>query len=181
MRKRIPFELIPMFLVFISCGSGMTAIKSSNFKKIDSNFSGTFKNLSYKNTRKHNSSSELDNLRILKLFKIDNKNVDSINLSFTTDNSLVIEYSDSTGIRTEKFNGEFSKRGFYEIYFRKQNIEIPPLFPIIYSKTNIDRIRISLSTENELLIDHYIAIGGNILILAGGGGSNSIYYFERIK
>jgi hypothetical protein len=181
LRIIITYALIPVFFIFISCGSGMTGVKSSDFKNIDSNFSGTFKNLSYKNARKHSSGYIFDDLGILNLFEIKNKNLDSINLSFVNDHSLLIKYSDSTGTRTKKFSGKFTKRGFFEIYFRKQNVQIPPLFPIIYSKTNVDRIRISLSSNNDLLIDDYSARGGNIFILAGGGNSSAIYYFERIK
>lgn len=159
----------------------MTTIKSSELKKIDTNFSGTFKNLSYKNIRKHGNGYEFDNLGVLRLFEIGNQNVDSINVSFTTDNSLILKYSDSTGTRTGEFSGKFSKRGFYEFYFNKHNIEIPPFIPIIYSNTKINRIRISLSSENKLLIEKYRAQGGNVFILGGGGSSKSIYYFEPIN
>ena len=156
----------------------MTGIKSSEFQKIDSNFSGTFKSISYKNVRPNSTEK---NLEMLNLFELINQNTDSINLSFTNDNSLIIKFTDSTGIRTERFNGKFSKRGFYEIYFRKKNIEIPPFLPIIYSESDIDRIRISFTPENDLLIDNYRAFGGNILILGNGGAYSSLYYFERIK
>ena len=179
LKKRITYELIPLFLIVISCGSGMTAIGSSDFKKIDSTFSGTFKNLSYKTIREQKSEYGYDNSEILKLFEIKNQNFDSISMSFTPNNSLVIKYSDSTGIITKQYHGEFSKRGFYEIYFRKRNIEIPPLLPIIYSEYDTDRIRISLTPENNLLIDDYRAYGGNILVFGNGGGFSSLYYFER--
>ena len=159
----------------------MSTLKSSEFRTIDSSFSGTFNNLSYKNIREHNSGYEFDNLGILKLLEIDVQNVDSVNLSFATDNSLVIKYSDSTGIRTENFKGQFSKKGFYEFYFRKKNIQIPPLLPVIYSRNITDRIRITLTLDNDLLIDDYTARSGNLLFFGGGGNSSSIYYFEPIN
>ena len=73
----------------------MTKIKLADFKSIASNFSGTFKNLSYKNDNKPYNSFEYKNQEILKLLKIDAQNIDSVHLSFTTPHSLVIKYVDS--------------------------------------------------------------------------------------
>ncbi|MFD0861479.1 hypothetical protein ACFQ1M_04620 [Sungkyunkwania multivorans] len=178
MRKRMIFKSIPIFLTLIACGSGMTGIESSEFQKIDPNFSGTFKNRSYKNIRPNNGGHDL---KIIDLFGLKSKHADSINLSFTNDHSLVVKFNDSTGVRTEQFNGKFSRRGFYEIYLKKKNIEIPPLLPLLYCEYDTNRIRISFTPDNDLLIDNHVAFGGSILVLGNGGSYNALYYFERVK
>ena len=54
--------------------------------------------------------------------------------------------------RKWQFQGKFSKRGFYEIFLRNKKIEIPPFIPIIYSNRDINRIRIGLTVNNDLVI-----------------------------
>ena len=104
-----------------------------------------------------------------------------MSVSFSSNNELILTYEGESGQSSEYFQGKFRKRGYYEIYLRKKNIQIPPLFPIIYSSTDILRIRISLTKEKDLIIDIYKNRGGNIFLMAGGGRSRYQLYFKPNK
>ncbi|RAR46822.1 hypothetical protein B0I10_11439 [Flavobacterium lacus] len=159
-----------------SCGTGLK-ISSDKLSGINSNFKGTFQNNPHKKASKKGTPSDSD---ILELLNILNKKSDSVSVSFIS-NKLVIKYDDILGKSAAYFDGKFSEKGYYEIYFSKKNIQIPPLLPIFYSKVDIDRIRISLTQENELIIDSYYSRGGNIFLMAAGGSGRSQFYFKSTK
>ena len=56
--------------------------------------------------------------------------------------------------------------------------EIPPFIPIIYSRRNISRLRLAMTTAGELVVDHKWANDGNIFLLAGGGSGRAQYFFK---
>lgn len=181
MKNAILVKYLIICFILVSCGSGLIGVKTSDIKAFDSNFSGDFKHLSYKDKYRNSGSYSHRNVDMLSLFNIEDKNIKSVNISFSKDQLLIVKYADSSGIKSKTFHGKFTKRGFYQVYHAKENLEIPPLFPIIYSKTYISRIRISLSSNNDLLIDDYYESGGNIFILAGGSFSRSAHHFESIQ
>ena len=176
MNKQISSLIILLSFVLISCGTGLK-VSSDKLLGIDSNFKGTFQNFSHKRTPKKENQTDTTILQLLNIF---NKYSDSVSVSFASD-KLVIEYKDILGKSRVSFDGKFSEKGYYEIYFSKKKIEIPPLFPIIYSKVDVDRIRLSLTKEKELIIDNYYDRGGNVFILGAGGGGRYQFYFKSAK
>lgn len=162
--------------VVSSCGTGLK-INKSDFTPIDNSFKGTFENKSLLTKGRNNY-----NLRttILGFFEVYNSNADSIRVHFDTDNKLVLSFRDSLGVRTATFNGQFKKRGHYEIFIRKYKKEIPPFFPIIYGTRDIKRLRIGLTKEMELVVDNKWARDGHIFILAGGGSGRYRSLFKQV-
>jgi hypothetical protein len=55
--------------------------------------------------------------------------------------------------------------------------EIPPFIPIIYSRRNISRLRLAITTAGELVVDHKWA-KDVILLLAGGESGRAQYFFK---
>ncbi|RKS02856.1 hypothetical protein C8C84_2586 [Flavobacterium sp. 102] len=94
---------------------------------------------------------------------------------------MKVTYDDVIGKTTEYYQGKFSKKGYYEIFIRKKNIQIPPVLHLLYSKIDIYRLRISLNKEKELIIDSYYKRGGNVFLLAAGGSGRTQYYFKATK
>lgn len=176
MKKRNLFFILSIIWIFISCGTGLK-ISKEKLLIINSNFKETFINASHKTTTiKTGIKRDSD---ILTLLNLENKKSDVVTISFSSKNELIIQYKDTLGSKTEYLQGKFSNRGYYEIYLRKKNIQIPPLIPLLYSKIDIDRIRISLTKENDLIIDNYFSRGGNIFLLSGGGSTRHQYYFKQ--
>ncbi|WP_121313967.1 hypothetical protein [Flavobacterium sp. 102] len=177
MQTRTFFFISIISFLLISCGTGLK-IPQEQLSGINSNFKGTFINISHKKNSKNKASSDSD---ILTLINLKNKKSDSVSISFTSNNELKVTYDDVIGKTTEYYQGKFSKKGYYEIFIRKKNIQIPPVLHLLYSKIDIYRLRISLNKEKELIIDSYYKRGGNVFLLAAGGSGRTQYYFKATK
>lgn len=162
--------------VFIlsSCGTGLR-IGRKDYAPINNRFNATICNNPFKT--KGRTYSELTLLDMFDLFRLHS---DSISLHFDEKEKLVLIFNDSLLKRTEIFEGRFKKKGYYEIYLRYKKKEIPPFVPIIYGYRDIDRIRIGLTKENNLVVDNKWARDGNIFILAGGGSGRFRCFFKPI-
>lgn len=116
---------------------------------------------------------------LLNLFELNKINSDSVEISFNQQNHLVLSFKINDKIKTETFKGKFIRNGIYEIFIRKVKQEIPPVFPFIYSKRDIFRIRVGLNNDKGLVVDIKSARDGNIFLFAAG--SNKRYQnFYRI-
>ena len=172
-KRRIFLTLIISFLL-ISCGTGLKT-PQEKLSRIDSNFKGTLVNTSHKKNLKNKVFFNTD---ILTLFNLKDKKSDSVSISFTSNDELKLTYEDILGKTTEYYKGKFSKKGYYEIYLRKKNIQIPPILHILYSNKDIYRLRINLTKEKELIIDSYSNIGGNVFLFAAGNSGRHQHYFK---
>ena len=164
-------------LICTACGTGLRMNKSYCIP-IDDKYSGTFPNRSYK------ANDGNCDMTLLQLFNIFDSKTDSVMIEFDKVGQLQITFRDSLSnlndkTRIETFQGYFSHKGYYEIYLKKEKKEIPPLFPIIYSDYNIDRIRIAFTTENDLIIDNKWKLGGNIFLMAAGDSDRTQYFFKK--
>ena len=169
-----------IFLTFIlltlaSCGTGMK-ISKSNFKAPYKNLSVIYQNNSFKTNRQRYGSPTL-----LSLFEIQNTFTDSVQTIFNEAGDLKIVYSDTSTQMEKIFHGTFSKKGYWEIFLRNKKKEIPPLMPIIYGKYNINRIRIALTLEDDLLIDNMWNESANIFIFGAGDKGRRQQIFQTIK
>lgn len=171
---------IVIFLLCAACSTGLKVSKSQ-FKPIDIAFSGTFRNTVVEISGKDSDET------LLQIFGIYNINSDSIKLTCSETGLVIIEFHDSLSImknktRKEVFQGEKSRRGYFEIFLAKKKIDIPPIIPIFYSNRNIYRIRIGLTKSNDLIIDNMKDVGGNFFIfIANGYKTRTQYYFENLK
>jgi hypothetical protein len=154
------------------------SLSKKDFSPIDKKFLGIFENRSSLTKGRHYSSSQPTILDLFELYKIA---ADSIHFHFDNDDKLTLTFNDSLRLRTEKFDGKFRRKGYYEIFIRNHKIEIPPLFPIIYSTRNIKRLRLGLTNDNNLVIDNKWARDGNILLFVGGGGERYQSYFRQVS
>jgi len=182
--------IVALFFIFIfsSCGTGLRVSKV-DFKKINTSFSGTFINNSFKTktrTAIPGLSTDISNeskttiASLLKLHDVLKSQTNPITFKINADKNLVVTYIDSLHIqKTKVFKGKLRKRGYYEYFHYKERVEIPPLFPIIYGEAHISRLRFGFSNNNLVIDDCYIS-NGNIFIFAAGNSHREQYYFKPI-
>ena len=164
-----------ILLTLTSCGTGIK-ISKSNFKALNKNYYATYQNNSFKTHGQRYGSPTL-----LSLFEIQNVIDDSVQIILNESGDFKIVYKDISGQKEKTVHGTFSTRGYLEIFLRNMKKEIPPLFPIIYGKYNINRIRIALTLENDLIIDNSWNEGGNIFILGVGDKGRRQQCFKRLN
>ena len=163
-----------IFLSLCSCGTGLS-VRKSQVKYFDGQFSGTFDNNAFKaNGRRYGSPA------LLELFQIYRVKADSVSVVFDSRGELELTYQGPGGeVKIETFKGVFAKKGYYEVFLRNDRKEIPPAFPFIYSRCNINRVRLALSAQGDLIVDNEWNEGGNILFLGVGSKGRRQSYFSR--
>lgn len=152
-------------------------VAKSELKTIDNSQVGKYHVLSSgKEKRKY-----LPNPTAAYLFDIPNTNIDYFKISFdAVNNQLLVTYPVANGSESMiRLDGVF-KDNYFETYLSNENIQIPPIFPIIYSKRNIVRLRIGLKTDDTLIIDYKYAKDGNIFLFAAGTSGRNQYIFKPI-
>jgi hypothetical protein len=165
-------------IIFFSCGTGIKVSKTE-FNSISADYHGSFQNDPYKTIGKsYITRQKFPTLTLLNHFRI-SLNSDSVKLAFNESKHLVLTYQDSGITRSSVFDGKFSNKGYYEIIFHKKKTEIPPLIPIFYSHREIDRLRIALTKNNELVIDRKYVLDGNFLFVGGGASDRTQNFFAH--
>jgi len=164
--------LILLSLLFLySCKTAIPA--SSEVPFIDTSYSVSVCNTPYKI---EGMKQGVPNL--LGTFEIYHVESDSISLHFSHQDTLIITYLDSHVIKVKKLKGRFDSKGYFEIHLHNESIEIPPLIPILYSRHNINKVRLFLSADRTLVVDNKWLQGGNILILGAGDSGRRQSYFK---
>jgi hypothetical protein len=148
-------------------------IRKSKVKYFDSSFSATVDNEYFKT-----KGRRYGYLTLSYLFQITDENIDSVHISFNDIKELKLTYTYKGQEIIKTIIGNFAKKGYYEIYFSNEKTEIPPLLPIIYSNYNINRIRLALTTDGNLIVDHRWDHSGNIFILAAGNSGRVQSFFK---
>lgn len=172
MARVVIIILVTFFLC--SCGTGLS-VRKSKVKYFDAQFPGTFDNNAFKvNVRRYGSPTLLD------LFEIYYVKTDSVSVKCDSSGELELTYKNNEGnLKKETFKGTFAKRGYYEVFLRNDRKEIPPVFPIIYGKYNVNRIRIALTTQGDLIIDNEWNESANIFIIGVGDKGRRQSFFRR--
>lgn len=154
-------------------------MNSGEFKSISQDLSGWYLNEPYQST------SENDAPSLLELFNLTGHSTDTIKLFFIDSSRLCITFKDSMNYIQEKqqfvFEGEFSRKGFFEVYHKYKRVEIPPLFPIIYSSVYIDRIRVTTKLNGDLAIEQKWVSGSNLFLFAAGQKEKYINLFKTVE
>jgi hypothetical protein len=168
------YFLISLF--FLSCGTGVK-INRTDLKLINTDYSGSFQNHPYKTVGKSYLTREtfppetlLSHFHIL-------TNTNQVHLTFNSNKQLVLTYTDSIATRASVFDGKFSKKGYYEIVFHQKKIEIPPVIHLLFSRREIDWLRIALTKNNELILDSKHVRDGNFLLVGGGASDRTQNFF----
>jgi hypothetical protein len=165
---------ITTFLLLYSCRTGLN-VRKSQLKYVDKNFSVRVANNSFKVRGDRYGNPTL--LTLFEINSVNTDNVDSVSIKFIDSLKLQITYNDSGTIINKIFNGEFNKKGYYEIYIRNES----KVIPIIYAKHNINRIRIGTTIQDDLIIDNEWNESGHILIFGAGDRGRRQSYFKTRK
>ncbi|MBT1686843.1 hypothetical protein [Dawidia soli] len=169
---RLIIILAALFLY--ACGTGVS-VRKSKVKYLDGQLSGTFDNNAFKvNGCRYGSPTLLD------LFEIYQVRTDSVSVAFDGSGALELAYTDNDGEwKKDKLKGSFTKKGYYEVFLRNDKKEIPPFFSIIYGRYNVNRIRMVLTTEGDLIIDNTWDESANILFLGVGDKGRRQSFFRQ--
>ncbi|MFI0430162.1 hypothetical protein [Mariniflexile sp. HMF6888] len=116
--------------------------------------------------------------KLLELFGISNCEAEIVTLTFRNNTFLDLIYKDSTITKTLTFQVRHIRRGYLEISSVHKNIQIPPIIPFLYSNLDLNRTRIGLTTNSELIIDHKWEKSGSFLLFMGGAGGRTQYFFK---
>lgn len=110
---------------------------------------------------------------LLRLFNIKDEisEANQVKISFLTDDTLQLSYGNN---QTKTFKYKKHKK-YIEISFENENINIP----LIYQKTNIDKLKLGLNKDHNILVKKIVEKGGAIFIFGDGYGFTSDYVFTE--
>ena|GEM_PF-109247 len=118
---------------------------------------------------------------LLRLFNMDEdiQGTYYVDVKFEEPNKVHLTYpilkNDSLVVENKTFTGKRKKKSL-EIIFANQDIYIP----LVYSSSNIDKLKIGLDKKNNsLLLEKYTYIGGSILIFGDGFGGERYFPFYK--
>lgn len=174
MKSKYNFLILSLTLFLIySCGT-YRINKTSDFVPLTDlqKLNGKYIALSERTNKNKNISYLLQN------FNIDKEKADFANLTFTEPNKVRLNYivdSKEGSIEKEIVLEGTRKKKFLQIYFSKEQSFIP----LIYSKINVQRIRIGQDKNGELLIMSFYDRSGNFLFLGAGSSSESANLFKK--
>lgn len=118
---------------------------------------------------------------LLRLFNMD-EDIQAtyyVDVKFEEPNKVHLTYpilkNDSLVVENKTFTGKRKKKSL-EITFANQDIYIP----LVYSSSNIDKLKIGLDKKNNsLLLEKYTYFGGSILIFGDGFGGERYFPFYK--
>ena len=166
--------LILLSFLLYSCGAGLN-IGKRNLQSIDSQFNGTYSNYSTRvKGARYGSPTLLD------LFELYHLTTDSVSIRFDSTNQLVLTYQVTDGaIEENTIAGEFSDKGYYyEVYLRNDKSKTFAHFPI-FGKYNINRLRIAINTQADLIVDNQWNNSAHILFLGVGDKGRRQSFFVK--
>jgi hypothetical protein len=165
--KKLILILTTSFVLF-SCSTSKN-FKNNNLTAINSSFNANYYAI--------NSSvdSAKSSIQLLQLFRLSDANVSSVSISFDKDNNFKIRYKNFLGGSSyNTFKGKF-KKNYYEIFLEKNRNTIP----LIYSKTEIDRIRIRIMKDSTLVVENYYNHSGSVFLMAAGSSNKTYALFKK--
>lgn len=173
MKSKVLIVIVLIYFILYSCKTNVEVIKSNRFYQ----FSGIFDNNAFKVKGRRYGSPTL-----LELFEIYHIKTDSVTIKCDSVGNLKLIFVDNKKNITEKtVKGSYSKKGYLEIFLRYESKGFPPFIPIIYGKYNINKIRLSLTTNGDLVVNNKWIEGGHIFIFGIGDSGKRRSYFKRRK
>ncbi len=118
-------------------------------------------------------SNDVNQAHLLRLFNIkeDVSEANQVKISFLTVDTLQLLYGNN---QTKNFKYKRYKK-YIEVSFENENINIP----FIYQNTNIDKLRLGLNKDHNILVKKIVEKGGAIFILGDSYGFTSDYIFTE--
>lgn len=158
--------VIIILLSLVSCKS-YKEIKDKELATISSKNLGEFHSVS--NTKKKTDYQ----VSIQELFGINN--LDSlVKVKINRNNEIEIHYKNVLGgNEITTYKGKF-KKNYFEVFLVKKRVFLPP----IYCKNRVNRLRIGLSQNKELVINRYYDYSGMFMLFAAGTSDNKQYVFK---
>lgn len=176
--KSTGMKYLIIALTFLTFSCAASRVAKTEFKPMQVGFKSTFLNIpEYGRKRTSDSLQYLENGSILINFNKYDVKAKQVTIEIVSKTECKITYNN----KSEIFKGKLHKKGFFEIFHFKKRLEIPPVFSILYSKVHVDRIRLYLRPNNDLIIQEKYESGGNVFILAGGTSSLLKYYYKKVK
>lgn len=107
----------------------------------------------------------------MRLFNIKDEisEANQVKISFLTDDTLQLSYGNNQ-TKTFKYKAQNILR-----FFENENINIP----LIYQKTNIDKLKLGLNKDHNILVKKIVEKGGAIFIFGDEYGFTSDYVFTE--
>jgi hypothetical protein len=180
---KLPTYLLCYWCIFsitgslTSCGKTLP-LRQKHTQPLNQSFKGKFQNQSFKISGRNPYQ---DHTFILQELEVFHHESESISIEFGLNNELYLHHQKGSDTLTSMFEGKFMKNGSYQIWLRRKRVEIPPFFPIIYSRVDIKRLRFHLDLENNLVIHNKWARTASIFILAGGASGKYNGFYRPIK
>ena len=122
------------------------------------------------NSSKSNDVSQAHLLRLFNI-KYDVSEANQVKISFLTDDTLQLSYGNN---QTKKFKYRKYKK-YIQVSFANENINIP----FIYQKTDIDKLRLGLNKDHNILVKKVVDNSGGIFIFGAGYSYTSDYIFTE--
>ena len=168
---RILFIVTFASLMVTSC-STYKKVKNKDLVKINESFQNNYNAISFsKDSTENNRKTSLQDL-----FGISN-NSSNLLIKINDNSELEIQFKNVLGGKESRyFKGKFKKK-YFEIYLEKKRIPFAPIYNII----QVNRFRVSLDKNNNIIIDHYFNHSGMILMMAGGTIYKEQFQFQSIK
>lgn len=168
---------IVVLILLNSCGLGLR-VSQSQLKPIENDFTKSFSNHSFKTSKSTVSSKTSP--KLLELFGIPESEAELVSVLFRND-SLELGYTDKSVLKTVSFPVKQKSKGYLEILSVTKKIQIPPFLPFLYSNVDFNRLRIGITNNDELIIDHKWEKSGSVFIFMGGGGGRTQYFFSPLN
>jgi hypothetical protein len=180
MKLRTSFQavLIASDLIFSACNRKAA---SENVARINQNKGRvqSYQNNAYKVNTKIYGSPTL--LALIEVYSIE---ADSVSIKIRDNYEGELNYKDykdlPTELRMKVLEGRLSKKGYIVVFLSNKRTEIPPFFPIIYSRVNVNRLRLSFTQDGNLVMDNKWNRSGNIFLLGAGEKGRRKSYFHKI-
>ncbi len=168
--KHLLYILI-LGLLLTSCKTSKN-ISYHNLSSLDPNFSASYENRAIK---EGSFKSQTSLLQLLKIEATDT--ISEVKLAIQNNGELQIDYDNHKGKQKSiVLKGKFKKH-YYQIFFERNQIILPPFYWV----THIERIRLSISKDNLLVINNYSEHTGMIMMFAGGSSSKTQHLFKKSR
>lgn len=172
MQKYIIYTLL-LFAV-CSCKARFLGVRKKSLISIDKQFKAGINNNSHLDFGLDKASSALAyfNFRDIK--------ADSIYINFDEKERLGIRFRDSIGLKTYVYEGRFTKQGYYEVYLKRYQKAIPPVIPFLFCFFDIDKLTITMTKNQQLVMNRKWSRGWRVLIIGDdqGGECSSFYTYK---
>ncbi|MDH7459697.1 hypothetical protein QEG73_00360 [Chitinophagaceae bacterium 26-R-25] len=172
-----------LLIISICSCETISRIKKSDIHPISNKFEGSYNNKPYlikSNLQVREDDYLTTATNLFDTSKTKKSGLDFIQIKFNSKDQLILYNTDTSVFRPITLNGKFSKKGYYEIYFKKEQLEIPPIVHFLFSTHNIKRLRIYETKSDDLIIYDYDYISGNFLFV-GDGPSKTQFFFHTVK